>query len=52
MPTHGWKVFDAATPTLTCEYPFRPGAANPLAVGGPAGLIVVSPPCRVADESP
>jgi len=45
---HGWKVFDAATPILTYEYSCGPGTANSLAVGGKAGLIVVSPPCPVA----
>ena len=45
---HGWKIFDARTPILTCEYSFGPGVANALAVGGAAGLVVVSPPRRVA----
>ncbi|MDQ2961691.1 MAG: hypothetical protein M3R31_00830 [Pseudomonadota bacterium] len=45
---HGWKVFDASTPILTYEYSFGPGVANALAVGGKDGLVVVSPPCRVA----
>lgn len=44
----GWKVFDARTPILTCEYSFGPGTAVALAVGGQNGLVVVSPPCRVA----
>jgi hypothetical protein len=46
--SHGWKVFDAHTPILTYEYSFGPGTANALAVGGQDGLVVVSPPCRVA----
>ncbi len=45
---HGWKVFDARTPILTYEYSFGPGVANALAVGGKEGLVIVSPPCRVA----
>ena len=45
---HGWKIFDARTPILTYEYSFGPGTANALAVGGKEGLVVVSPPCRVA----
>jgi hypothetical protein len=45
---HGWKVFDARTPILVYDYSFGPGRANALAVGGSGGLIVVSPPCRVA----
>ena len=45
----GWKVFDAKLPILTCEYSFGPGTATALAVGGKTGLIVVSPPCRVAE---
>lgn len=45
---HGWKVFDARTPILLYDYSFGPGRANALAVGGSGGLIVVSPPCRVA----
>ena len=45
---HGWKIFDARTPILTHEYSFGPGLANALAVGGQSGLVVVSPPCRVA----
>jgi len=45
---HGWKVFDARTPILTYEYSFGPAMAHSLAVGGQNGLIVVSPPCRVA----
>ncbi|HSS70484.1 MAG TPA: hypothetical protein VLQ46_07515 [Casimicrobiaceae bacterium] len=45
---HGWKVFDASMPILVYEYSFGPATANALAVGGQNGLIVVSPPCRVA----
>jgi hypothetical protein len=44
----GWKVFDERTPVLTYEYSFGPGTANALAVGGEGGLLVVSPPRRVA----
>jgi len=46
----GWKVFDARTPILTCEYSFGPGVATALAVGGKAGLVVVSPPCKVSSD--
>ncbi len=45
---NGWKIFDAQTPILVYEYSFGPGTANALAVGGSDGLVVVSPPCRVA----
>lgn len=45
---HAWKIFDERTPILTCEYSFGPGLANALAVGGKAGLVVVSPPLRAA----
>jgi len=45
---HGWKIFDERMPILTYEYSFGPGVANALAVGGKGGMIVVSPPCRVA----
>lgn len=45
---HGWQVFDAERPILTYEYSFGPGIANALAVRGRRGLVVVSPPCRVA----
>ena len=45
---HAWKIFDARTPILTYEYSFGPGLANALAIGGKTGLVVVSPPCRVA----
>jgi hypothetical protein len=45
---HGWKIFDAQRPILIYEYSFGPGTANALAVGGRDGLVVVSPPCRVA----
>ena len=44
----GWTVFDAQTPVLTYRYSFGPGAATSLAVGGANGLVIVSPPCRVA----
>jgi hypothetical protein len=45
---NGWKVFDAHAPILTYEYSFGPGTANALAVGVEGGLVLVSPPCRVA----
>lgn len=50
LPTtpHGWKVFDADLPVLLYEYSFGPGLANALAFRGARGMIVVSPPCRVA----
>src|SRR5215831_15124893 len=47
----GWKVFEARTPILTCEYSFGPGTATALAVGGKAGLVVVSPPCKVSSDA-
>jgi hypothetical protein len=43
---HGWNLFDASTPILTCEYSFGPGVANALVVGGKDGLFIVSPPCH------
>lgn len=46
-----WKVFDPATPILTYTYSFGPGLATALAVGGEGGLIVVSPPCRLAAKA-
>jgi hypothetical protein len=45
---HGWKVFDADLPILLYEYSFGPGLANALAFRGDGGMVVVSPPCRVA----
>jgi hypothetical protein len=45
---HDWRIFDARTPVLTYEYSFGPGLANALAVGGKAGLVVVSPPLHAA----
>src|SRR5690348_10422752 len=45
-----WTVFDAEMPILTYEYSFGPGTSKSLAVGGNGGLIVVSPPCRVAQS--
>ncbi len=47
---HGWRIFDARTPILIYDYSFGPGCANALAVGGRGGLVVVSPPCRVAAD--
>jgi hypothetical protein len=47
--THGWKVFDADTPILIYSYSFGPGTANALAVSVAGGLVIVSPPYRVAD---
>jgi hypothetical protein len=45
---HGWNIFDADVPILTYGYSFGPGIANALAVGCEGGIIVVSPPCKVA----
>ena len=47
---HGWKVLegDGDAKILTYTYSFGPGVANALAVKGKDGMIVVSPPCRVA----
>jgi hypothetical protein len=42
------RYFNASAPVLTCEYSFGPGSAKVLAVDGASGLIVISPPCRVA----
>jgi hypothetical protein len=48
---HGWQIFDADLPVLVYEYSFGPGSANALAVRGPGGVIVVSPPWRVSDAA-
>jgi len=48
---HVWKVFDALTPILICEYSFGHGLANALAVGGKEGLFVISPPCRAGPQA-
>ncbi len=45
-----WNVFDPAAPILTCSYSFGPGVANALAARCEGGLIVVSPPPRIADN--
>ena len=45
---NGWKIFDAQLPILSYEYSFGPGTAHALAVGIDGGLLIVSPPCRVA----
>lgn len=45
--TGRWAVFDDAVPLLTYDYSFGPGFARALAIGGPQGLVVASPPCGV-----
>lgn len=51
-PNSGWTVIDATLPVLVYEYTFAPGAhSNALAVGGPEGLVVFSPPSRPKDET-
>jgi len=50
MAAAGWTVFDANLPILTYTYSFGPGFANALALGGQQGIIVVSPPYRVAQS--
>jgi hypothetical protein len=47
----GWSVVDPSVPILTYVYSFGPGIARSLAVRGAEGLIVVSPPCRVAESA-
>jgi len=44
-----WTVVDPSLPALTHTYSFGPGTANALALTVPDGVIVVSPPCNVAD---
>lgn len=48
----GWTVVDERLPLLTYSYTFAPEAvANALAIGGPEGLIVLSPPARPKEEA-
>jgi hypothetical protein len=47
----GWIVVDERLPLLTYLYSFGRGLAHSLAVGGPEGLIVVSPPSGVPDAA-
>ncbi len=47
----GWTVVDESIPLLTYHYSFGPGLANALAIGGPEGFVIVSPPCRVPDAA-
>jgi len=50
-PTPGrWTVFDPDARILTFEYSFGPGMATSLAAGCDAGLVIVSPPCRVGAD--
>lgn len=47
----GWTVVDERLPLLTYAYTFAPEAhATTLAIGGPEGFIVLSPPSRPKDE--
>ncbi len=48
----GWTVVDEHLPLLTYSYTFAPEAvANALAIGGPEGLVVLSPPSRPREEA-
>jgi len=47
---HGWKIFDADMPLLMYSYFFGLGIVNVFAVGGEGGLVIVSPPYRVAES--
>jgi hypothetical protein len=49
-PSNGWKQLGADPLIAICNYSFGHGRANALAVGVDSGVIVVSPPCRVADS--
>jgi hypothetical protein len=44
----GWKKLRTDPLIATFEYSFGPGNATSLAVGIPGGVLVASPPCRVA----
>jgi len=46
----GWKQVGADPLIAVCDYSFGPGRANALAVGVDGGVIVISPPCRVAES--
>jgi len=46
--SNGWKQLGADPLIAVCGYSFGHGRANALAVGVDGGVIVVSPPCRVA----
>ncbi len=48
--SNGWKRLGADPLIAVCDYSFGPGRANALAVGVDGGVVVVSPPCRVADS--
>lgn len=46
----GWTIVDERIPLLTYTYTFAPEAtANTLAIGGPEGLLVLSPPSRPSE---
>jgi hypothetical protein len=49
MSASSWTVVESSLPALTCTYVFGPGTANALALTVEGGLVVVSPPCNVAD---
>jgi hypothetical protein len=46
----GWKQLGPDPLIAICDYSFGHGTAKALAVGVDGGVIVVSPPCRVADS--
>lgn len=45
--TGRWTVFDGDVPPLAYDDTPGPGVERAIAVGGPEGLIVASPPCGV-----
>ncbi len=44
----GWKQLGSDPLIAVFEYSFGPGTASALVAGVDGGVIVVSPPCRVA----
>lgn len=46
-----WQVFDERMPLMTYAYSFGPALANALAVRGPEGFILVSPPRGVPPQA-
>lgn len=46
-----WTVTESSLPALTYNYSFGPGFADALALTGPEGLIVVSPPFQPPESA-
>jgi hypothetical protein len=49
-PSNAWKQLSSDPLIAVCDYSFGAGTANALVEGVDGGVIVVSPPCRVADR--